>query len=270
MESDGRERLFIWGKTYPELSTKHFETVCTAAVRASGQPVRLYPISYRYLDNQFSKYQWITARIWKNERDPRPESYRIDCDSITVEETVRPTFNEWGQRAEILFRDPTWSFDSVDCLLTAQQQAKTSIGVVTPRQILAVGLSPRSDSDRQSFDQKFQELKKNLNAKRLQTTFFEDDLPKEMKRLEFIDVRLQISWLCGSGECSGHKMQVLDWEVCELQRRQGHAAALSKFLSICDLKKYALKFFLGNLRLYPNSFMIVGLWYPLRSNLLFG
>src|ERR1035441_3463498 len=69
-------RILIWGKTYPELSKKYIETVCTAGVLESGKPVRLYPITYRYLnDEQFKLYQWITAGIQKNPNDTRPESF---------------------------------------------------------------------------------------------------------------------------------------------------------------------------------------------------
>ncbi|MEJ7710333.1 MAG: hypothetical protein WKF84_10830 [Pyrinomonadaceae bacterium] len=69
------KRVLIWGKTYPELSSKYFETVCTGVVLEDGSPVRLYPVPYRYLSDQFHKYQWITARIAKNDSDCRPESY---------------------------------------------------------------------------------------------------------------------------------------------------------------------------------------------------
>jgi hypothetical protein len=61
-----REKILIWAKTYPELSSKYLETVCTAGMLPSGKPLRLYPIPYRYLEGdkeQFSLYQWITADI---------------------------------------------------------------------------------------------------------------------------------------------------------------------------------------------------------------
>jgi hypothetical protein len=39
---DSEEKLPIWwGKTYPELSKKYLETVCTADVLESGKPARL-------------------------------------------------------------------------------------------------------------------------------------------------------------------------------------------------------------------------------------
>ena len=53
------ERILIWGKTYPELSSKYNETVCTGGTLENGNFVRIYPIPFRYLeqDETFSKYQ---------------------------------------------------------------------------------------------------------------------------------------------------------------------------------------------------------------------
>ena len=61
-------------------------------------------------------------------------------------------------------------------------------------------------------------------------------------------------------------MQVLDWGLCELQRREGDEKALARMKELCRLDAYDLKFFLGNLFLYPASFMIVGMWYPKRRD----
>jgi hypothetical protein len=265
------ERILIWGKTYPELSTKYFETVCTAGVRENGQPVRLYPISYRYLSERFKLYQWIRARIWKNDADPRPESYRIDCESIVLGEIVAPTSDEWGKRAEFIFRDRSWSFDSVETLLKSQKSNRSSIGIVAPRAIERLEIIPRPSDELQSFGDKLSDLRKALKAKRQQLVLFEQEraLPNEMKSLQFLKSRLQVCWKCHNPGCRGHRMQVLDWGLCELQRREGDEAALAKLRDLCDLEKYSLRFFLGNLFMHPGSFMIVGLWYPMRANLLF-
>lgn len=264
-----RERILIWGKTYPELSSKYLETVCTAGVTETGRPVRLFPIPFRYLAQGFEKYQWITAAICKNPGDSRPESFRIDCDSIEYGEKIPTTADEWGKRAEFMFRDASWQFPTVDALHEAQRATGTSIGVVAPRSIKKIELLPRDEGDAKSFEEKFQQLKKSLDAKRAQLTLFEETIPPEMKRLDFIKARFQITWECSEPECKGHRMQVLDWEVCELQRKFGNDRALQKLNELTDLTRYDLKFFLGNLFLYPNSFMIVGLWYPKRADLLF-
>ena|SRR3989442_14471344 len=94
---------------------------------------------------------------------------------------------------------------------------------------------------------------------------FGDAIPPEMKKLEFLKSRVVVSWLCKSQDCQGHKMQVLDWGLCELQRRNGAEAALNRMKELSKLDTYALRFFLGNLFQYPTSFMIVGLWYPKRA-----
>lgn len=262
-----REKILIWAKTYPELSKKHLETVCTAGLLPSGKPLRLYPIPYRYLsdgDEQFKLYQWITADIQKNPDDPRPESYKIDCDSIESGSVIPTTQDEWGKRGEFIYRDTSWHFESVDDLLKAQKETGTSIGVVTPREVTKVEIVTRSEDEARSFAQKFDDLKKTLEAKRAQLEMFERAIPPEMKTLEFQKCRVQVSWLCKTPECAGHRMQVLDWGLCELQRRDGDEAALSRMNELCKLNIYDLKFFLGNLFLFPSSFMIVGMWYPKR------
>jgi hypothetical protein len=45
-------KVLIFGKTYPELSTKYVETVCTGGLLESGQPIRLYPVPLRYLEGE--------------------------------------------------------------------------------------------------------------------------------------------------------------------------------------------------------------------------
>jgi hypothetical protein len=226
-----REKILIWAKTYPELSKKHFETVCTAGMLESGKPLRLYPIPYRYLGDekeQFKLYQWISADIKKSPDDDRPESYKIDCDRIDSGDVIPSTNDEWGKRSEWMFKDPSWQFESVDDLQRSQEENGTSIGVVAPREIKKVDLVERSEEEVKSFDQKFAEVKRIHDAKRAQLDMFEKAIPPEMTKLEFLKRRVQVSWLCKTATCAGHRMQVLDWGPCELQRREGGEKALSR------------------------------------------
>jgi hypothetical protein len=262
-----REKILIWAKTYPELSSRYLETVCTAGVLPCGKPLRLYPIPYRYLGDgkeQFRLYQWITADIQKKPDDSRPESFRIDCDSIEPGEVIPTTQDEWGKRAEWMFKDPAWHFESVDDLQKAQKENGTSIGVVTPREIKKVEVVERSEKEAKSFEQKLIQVRKIHEAKRAQINMFEQAIPTEMKKLEFLKYRVQVSWLCHLQLCPGHRMQVLDWGLCELQRREGDKKALTRMKELCRLDIYDLKFFLGNLFLHTASFLIVGMWYPKR------
>jgi len=90
----GQKDILIVVKTYPEISAKYTETVCTAGILADTKTlVRLYPIRFRYLEGtqQFRKYQWIKADIDKATADHRPVSYNIDPNSIVPGDIIPGT-----------------------------------------------------------------------------------------------------------------------------------------------------------------------------------
>lgn len=170
------KRILIWGKTYPELSSRHTETVCTGGVLEDESPVRLYPIPYRYLEGEkkFTNYQWITARIAKDTRDTRPESFHVEKDSLVCGEVVPTSPDEWGKRAEIIFRNSKWLFDSVESLREKERKDGTSLGIVEPKEIIIVKVKERNDEEKQNFKQKLENLKLENEAKRAQIPLFED------------------------------------------------------------------------------------------------
>ena len=85
-----------------------------------------------------------------------------------------------------------------------------------------------------------------------------------MKDLDFIKNRITVKWLCGAGK--EHNTQILDWEVVELMRKTGEEKAIEGVRDALNLATHASRFFLGNFRLHPNRFTIVGLWYPKRMD----
>lgn len=261
------KRILIWGKTYPELSTKHIETVCTGGVLEDGSPVRIYPIPYRYANtrDQYKKYQWITAPIARNESDPRPESYKIDFHKVELGEAIPTDKNEWSARAEVLFKNKQWVFDSVDDLLKAQATKKTSLGVVIPKEIIKVSIVERPKDSLLDFNQRIEKLRKDIKVDQNQLKLFEEITPREFRHLDYISHRININWRCNDHGCKSHHMQILDWELCELQRKSGDEKAKNKIEEICNLETHATKFFLGNMFRYPQSFTIVGFWYPKKS-----
>jgi len=80
------QKALIIGRAYPEPSKKHIETVCTGAITEDGQLLRLYPISWRYLDKnkQYRLWSWAKFDIRKSDDDKRKESYRVREETITV------------------------------------------------------------------------------------------------------------------------------------------------------------------------------------------
>lgn len=63
-------RVFIVVKTYPTISRKYDELVCTAGILDDGSWVRIYPFPFRKLDyeQRYKKYQWIRlySSNWAN------------------------------------------------------------------------------------------------------------------------------------------------------------------------------------------------------------
>ena len=71
--------MLVTAKTYPTISSRYNETVCTAGITKDGLFRRLYPICYRSLpkSEKFAKYQWISCDAVRDLHDPRQESYKL-------------------------------------------------------------------------------------------------------------------------------------------------------------------------------------------------
>jgi len=98
-----RVKVLVTVKTYPLPSESYGECVCTAGVREDGSFIRLYPIDYRMrpYGQWYDKYQWIELEVEKNERDPRPESFR-PVSGTTITRIGKPilTKNKWAERKQ--------------------------------------------------------------------------------------------------------------------------------------------------------------------------
>lgn len=266
MSSDWIERrILIWGKTYPEISSKYYETVCTGGVLEDGSFIRLYPIPFRYLADTkiFTKYQWIKARIKKSKSDPRPESYKIDPESIQAEISIPSDRFGWNERSKSIFKNDHGIFDSVEQLFDQNSQKKVSMGFVRPKRINKIEIVDRPSEDYDTFLRKL-----TANQERLkQAELFPVLSVEELKKLQYISQRFKIHWHCSGATCRGHKMSILDWEVYELARRTGMVKASQKLEEILNLETYNTGFFLGNFRLHPTNFAIGGIWYPKKNHL---
>lgn len=259
-----RRRILIWGKTRPELSKNHKETVCTGGVfEDTTQFVRLYPIPLRYLDDDhyFKKYQWIDADVRKARLDARPESYNIRPDSIQIGETIPTENGDWSRRAEWIMR-PDHIFRSVGALQEARKNAGTTIGMVKPDEVLTFSADPYPEEDKQQFWSKYKSI---LSQQELQLDLGEES---NVKPLSPPDFRFKIKFRSENRE---HDFGVFDWEVDALYfhctaRGDSPQAAREKVITklrdeVCGPRKDTY-FFLGNIAAHPHIFTIVGLWYP--------
>ncbi len=259
------QRFLIWGKTYPEISAKYYETVCTGGVLPDGRFIRLYPIPFRYLSDTkiFTKYQWVRAKIKKSKEDPRPESYKIDPETIVAEDNIPTDKFGWHNRGNAVFKNGYYQFNTVEQLLNENKTKKTSMGFIKPASIDKIEIENRPAEDYDTFVRKM-----NANRERLkQTELFSILTIAELKSLQYISQRFKIHWHCHDPNCKGHKMSILDWEVYELVRNVGMEKATKRIEEILNLSTYNIGFFLGNFRLHPNNFAIGGIWYPKKTQL---
>jgi hypothetical protein len=251
-------RILIWGKTYPELSMKYKETVCTGGVREDGSPIRLYPVPLRYQqgEQQYALYQWITVPIRKSRSDPRPESFKVDPAHIVCGDLI-PTSGTWDARRDLIFRSAAWHFDSMDVLKDAQSQVGRSMGVMRIGSIEGIDLLERPVEDRAKYEEK-QKVIAELVAS--------DMFHPEYRELEYLPYEIRMAWrcamLCRTCRKQPHGMKVLDWGLLELARREGWTQAVAKLASISNLATHDFRLFLGTFRLHPKNFGVIGLWYP--------
>jgi hypothetical protein len=252
-------RILIFGKTYPELSSRYTETVCTGGFREDGRPVRLYPVPLRYLQGpqQYQLYEWIRVPIEKSTRDPRPESFKIDPDKIVCEDVIPTDRDGWRQRRDIVFKDSSWHFAGMAELKAAQKTTKRSIGCIRPGAIDDVELHAKPATERAVYAQKQLDLQAKTES---------DFFAPEYKQLEYLPYEIKLLWRCAE-RCATcrrrpHRMQVLDWGLLELGRRDEWSKAVDRLTTVADLARYDFRLFLGTFRLHPDTFGIIGLWYP--------
>ena len=128
MTGTEKHRILVTVKTYPTLSRKYGETVCTAGVRADGTWVRIYPVPFRRLDEaeQYRKFDWIECRLKRRASDPRPESFSlVDFSELTRVGHIG-TSDKWSERRRILLKTAR-VYDTLSELIAAAKENVASL-----------------------------------------------------------------------------------------------------------------------------------------------
>ncbi|MEC4818418.1 MAG: hypothetical protein SAK29_34880 [Scytonema sp. PMC 1069.18] len=251
-----KRKILIATKTYPSISTKYRETVCTAGILLSDdeQPiqwVRIYPIPFRLMDydKRYPRWSIISAEIERNEKDYREESFRIDPSSIEIVKIIS-TANNWSERKALLL---PLQFNSIQEI----KMQNKSLGVIKPLTIKKPFCKP---------------CKREWNVKQ-QAVLDQLDLFEESIELEKIPYNFGYEFVDGSGD--KHKYSISDWEIMQLYRNCRNTSkgstlqareqeALDKIGQKLEsfMTEKDLYFIVGNLKNHKNTFMIIGLFYP--------
>jgi hypothetical protein len=250
-----RKRVFIVVRTYPTPARSVIEASCTAAISDDGKWVRMFPVPARLMeyDKRFTKWQWIDVDLLKAPSDTRPESHKLNPDSIAIVEFIGPQ-DGWRARRQIInpLRRPSM------CRIQQErdQHGHPTIGVFRPHMI-----------ERLIIEQSEPNWTTAQLATLTQDTFFEKAPAQTLEKLPF-DFRYKFR--CGDVDCHGHSMICTDWEMGQAYRawRKEYGddweAKFRQRFETEMIEKNDTHFFVGTMHQNPGSWIIVGLFYPPR------
>lgn len=261
-----KERVLVTVKTYPTLSRRYGETVCTAGVREDGTWVRIYPVPFRRLEQtqQYKKFDWLECELVRNRRDVRPESHRPVDQSELVSREHMGTDRKWRERRRLLL-ETAHVHDRLEKLIDAAKANELSLAVFKPKRVL--DFLSEEDDEREWNPDKLRQMRQVHS----QLELFEDNSWRETFRvIPKLPYNFSYRFEDGAGRTS--TLQILDWEVGALYWNCLKAAEGDEDKAIAKVRqKYFtefmqrdLHFFLGTTQQYhfvaPNPWVIIGVF----------
>jgi hypothetical protein len=266
-------KVFIVVKTYPTLSKKYDELVCTAGILDDGSWVRIYPLPFRKLDyeTRYKKYQWMTLPLLKNLNDPRPESYKVsDISKISLSSDLVSTKGEWAERKKIIFEKNT-IYRNLDELIKKANNNELSIAIFKPTKILEfVVKETEREWSQESLD--------HLKQKAKQFSLFDSVVKIETEFLIVDKLPYKFSYHFRDDDGRESTLMIEDWEIGALYWNclKSHKGDEKKAINLVrkkywdEFSKKDIYLFLGTTRRYHgwanNPFVIIGVFYPPRIN----
>jgi hypothetical protein len=239
-----RERVLITVKTYPTLSRKYGELVCTAGVREDGSWVRLYPIPFRLLDykDRYSKFDWIETTLAKSSSDSRPETYHlVDVNDIHHRGNLG-TEDDWRERRKLILGTCT-IHDRLQVIIGAAHANHLSLAVFRPTEIL--DFTWEAD-DREWDEGKIAEMRNRSDQGEL---FAGDSWRQTFNLIPKLPFKFSYRFKDADGKES--ELQVLDWEVGQLFWNCRKAADGDERMALRKVReKYMDQFLKTNLHLF--------------------
>jgi hypothetical protein len=261
------KRVYIVVKTYPTISEKYAELVCTAGVLEDGSWIRLYPIPFRKLeiDQKYPKYTWIQVKAKRNTRDFRPETFRpYDLSTIVVE--PKPKKIDWDERRKIIFKNKK-IYTNLQELINKAKTDNTSLAVFKPKAVLDFIIEPSERHWNPNKLKSLENLSRQMNL--FQTA---EEIENEFKVVPKVPYKFSYRFIDDTGKQS--TLMIEDWEIGALFFNcLKHAHGDEKIATAKVREKYFdtfktkdIHFFLGTTLQYHkmalNPFIIIGVFYP--------
>ena len=266
-----KTKVLITVKTYPAISKKYEELVCTAGFLEDGSWIRIYPMQFRKkaYNQQYSKYEWIELDLVKNTDDIRPESYRpVSHDTeINIVGEIKPDGNTWAERRKIVLNKV---YNNLTQLIAEAKDKTicTSLAVFKPTKIIDFIWEEVEREWSQDKIAQFQQLNlfQNVDEKKFEV----------VKKLPY-----KFSFIYEDIEGKRSTTMIEDWETGELywnclRRHDGNEAKACADVRKKYFDDFAqtkdLHFFLGTSKVHhfvgKNPFLIIGTFHPKIQNQL--
>jgi hypothetical protein len=261
-------KILITVKTYPAISSKYDELVCTAGFLEDGSWIRIYPIQFRKksFEEQYKKYDWIEIDLVKNTSDFRKESYRpISYDTEIKILDHLDTKSNWLLRKEVIFKSKIYT--DIEELISEAKNKKimTSLAVFKPTEIIDFTIEEvEREWDKNKLEKLKQDRSSNLFAQE------DEDLFEVVRKLPY-----KFSYVLRDSNGKQSKMMIEDWEIGQLYwkclaRYEGNEAKAVEDVRKKYFEDFAktkdLHLFLGTSQVHhftgKNPFMIIGTFTP--------
>lgn len=257
MKSETKQ-ILITIKAYPNPSKKYVETVCVAGIDLKQSKwIRLYPVPFRDLElkKKFKKYDIIQANVMKASDDTRPESYKIDRDTISVIDSLG-TSDGWKARKKYIL---PLSDKSMCDINRKCEETGISLGLFKPDRKVEF-----------SWEQVPDKWKPGTELQYTQLTLFN----AQMKVLDKIPYIFRLKYHCqNEPKCNGHNQCVIDWEIGQSFRSWKYKyktddKTIQKIKEKWQDEMFGEKkdtyLFVGNQSRFK-TFMILGVFWPPKT-----
>jgi hypothetical protein len=268
-----KARVLITVKTYPTPSRSYKELVCTAGLLDGEKWIRIYPVPFRFLDDnqKYPKYSWVELDLVRRTRDFRPESYspRLGIDErINILSTISTgSARDWAGRKQYVLKEVFTSM--TELIQLAKGPIKKSLATLKPARIVDFIIK----EDEREWKKEWVDQLRQLNMFDLSNT---GGQPKVVKKLPYKFFYRFFS----EGDKEPRTMMIEDWEVgalfwnCLSGTSGDEQAALKqvKHKYLDQFSEKDLYLFVGTTLKHHNRsrnpFVIIGVFYPPKTNQL--
>ncbi len=250
------KRVLITVRTYPVPASKTVEASCTGGVTDDGKWIRLYPVPYRFLDEdkRFSKWHWIDVEVTKPASNSRPESFKLKPDKIQIVGEIG-TQDEWRGRRDLL--KPLVRSSMCQIRRERDERGFPPLGIFKPTEIKRLIIEPTAA-----------EWTANELSILRQDTLFEKAPTVTLEKIPF---DFKYEFRCAEPACKGHEMKCTDWEMGQAYRqwRKKYGSdwkrPFRQKFEAGMIQKFDTYFFVGTVHQHPKNWIIVGLFYPPKA-----